>query len=84
METFFTNVCEHAREQLEPYGRQLEYLVYGGTRQTLLDFRKQCHFLSQFDTRTIDILLNIREPKHSGIEEAIQEVWSSRVIEWKE
>jgi peptide subunit release factor 1 (eRF1) len=84
METFFTNVCEHAREQLEPYGRQLEYLIYGGTRQTLLDFRKQCHFLSQFDTRTIDILLNIREPKHSGIEEAVEEAWSSRVIEWKD
>jgi peptide subunit release factor 1 (eRF1) len=84
METFFTNVCEHTREQLEPYSRQLEYLIYGGTRQTLLDFRKQCHFLHQFDTRTIDILLNIREPKHSGIEEAIQEAWSSRVIEWNE
>ena len=84
METFFTNVCEHAREQLEPYSRQLEYLVYGGTRQTLLDFRKQCHFLRQFDTRTLDVLLNIREPKRAGIEEAVQEAWSSRVIEWKE
>jgi hypothetical protein len=84
METFFTNVCEHVREQLEPYSRQLEYLVYGGTRQTLLDFRKQCHFLHQFDTRTLDILLNIREPKRAGIEEAVQEAWSSRIIEWKE
>ena len=84
METFFTRVCGHAREQLEPYARQLEYVIYGGTRETLLDFRKQCHFLHQFDNRTLDLLLNIREPKQSGLQEAIQEAWSSRVIQWNE
>jgi peptide subunit release factor 1 (eRF1) len=84
METFFTRVCGHVREQLEPYARQLEYLLYGGTHETLLDFRKQCHFVQQFDGRTLDILLNIREPKQSGLDEAIQEAWSSRVIQWNE
>jgi peptide subunit release factor 1 (eRF1) len=84
VETFFTRVCGHAREQLEPYMRDLEYLLYGGTRETLLDFRKQCHFLHQFDGRTLGILLNIREPKQSGLEEAIREAWSSRVIRWDE
>jgi peptide subunit release factor 1 (eRF1) len=83
-ETFFTRVCGHAREQMEPYARRLEYLLYGGTRETLLDFRKHCHFLHQFDNRTLDILLNIREPKQSGLQAAIQEAWSSRIIEWKE
>jgi hypothetical protein len=83
-ETFFTRVCGHAREQFEPYARRLEYLIYGGTRETLLDFRKQCHFLHQFDGRTLDILLNIREPKQVGLQEAIQEAWSSRVIQWNE
>jgi len=84
METFFTRVCGHVREQLEPYARQLEYVIYGGVRETLLDFRKQCHFLHQFDNRTLDLLLNIREPKQSGLNEAIQEAWSSRVIQWDE
>lgn len=82
METFFTNVCAHARQQLEPYARQLDYVVYGGTRETILDFRKQCHFLHEFDGRTLDVLLNIREPKQSGLEEGIKEAWSSRVIQW--
>jgi peptide subunit release factor 1 (eRF1) len=84
METFFTRVCGHSREQLEPYARQLEYVIYGGTKETLLEFRKQCHFLHQFDNRTLDLLLNIREPKQSGLQEAIQEAWSSRVIQWDE
>ncbi len=81
-ETFFTRVCTYAREQLEPYARPLDYLVYGGTRETILDFRKQCHFLHQFDGRTLGLLLNIREPNHSGMADAIQDVWSSRVIQW--
>jgi peptide subunit release factor 1 (eRF1) len=84
METFFTRVCGHSREQLEPYARQLEYVVYGGTRETLLEFRKQCHFLQQFDNRTLDLLLDIRKPGQSGIQEAILEAWSSRVIQWNE
>jgi peptide subunit release factor 1 (eRF1) len=84
METFFTRVCEHAREQLEPYSRQIEYILYGGTRETLLDFRKQCHFLHTFDSRTLGRLLNIREPGQAGVGEAIQEAWTSRVIQWNE
>ena len=82
METFFTRVCEHAREQLEPYARKLDYVLYGGTKETILDFRKHCHFLHEFDKVTLDRLLNIREPKKSGLEEGIQEAWSSRVIQW--
>ena len=82
METFFTRVCAHAREQLEPYARDLDFILYGGTRETLLDFRKQCHFMQQFDPKTLDLLLNIREPKKAGLEEGIREAWSSRVIEW--
>ncbi len=84
IETFFTRVCQHAREQLEPYTRKLDYVLYGGTKETILDFRKQCHFLQEFDKRTLDRLLNIREPKQSGLVEGIQEAWSSRVIQWNE
>ncbi len=82
IETFFTRVCAHAREQLEPYARSMNYLFYGGNRETILDFRKQCHFLHQFDNRTLGLILEIKEPKQSGIAEAIQEVWSCRVIQW--
>jgi peptide subunit release factor 1 (eRF1) len=84
METFFTRVCGHAREQLEPFARQLDFVIYGGTRETVLDFRKQCHFLQQFETRTLGLLLDIREPNRAGLQEAIREAWSSRVIQWDE
>jgi len=81
IEMFFTRVCEHSREMLEPYTGMMDYVLYGGTRETIADFRKQCRFLHQLDKKTLERTLNIREPK-SGLEEGIREAWSSQVIQW--
>ena len=83
MEAFFTRVCAHAREELEPHARQLDYLIYGGAKETTLDFRKQCDFLRQFDGRTLNRLINLREPRRSEMPEAVEAAWSSRVMEWQ-
>jgi len=84
MEYFFTRVCGHAREHLEPHLRQLDYIVYGGERHTLLLFRSQCEFTQKLDDRILESRLNIREPKQATLEAAISQVWSSEVIEWQE
>jgi peptide subunit release factor 1 (eRF1) len=82
MEAFFTRVCIHVREQLEPHTRNVNFVLYGGTKETILDFRKQCRFLREFNNRTLDRLLNVRDPRRAGLSEGIQEAWSSRVIRW--
>jgi len=84
IESFFTRVCTHVQERLEPYLQQLDYIIYGGERHTLLSFRKQCHFLEQVDDRVLGTQLNVREPKQATLEAAIIHVWSGEVIEWKE
>lgn len=84
IESFFTRVCTHVQENLEPYVKQLSYVIYGGERHTLLSFRKQCELLHQFDDRTLAKLLNVREPKRATLEDAISQVWSSEVFIWKE
>lgn len=84
IEYFFTRVCGHAREHLEPHLRQLDYIVYGGERHTLLSFRKQCEFTQNFDDRILESRLNVREPRQASLETAISQVWSSEVIEWQE
>jgi len=84
MEMFFERVCGHAREHLEPYVKQMDYVVYGGERKTLQLFRKQCNFLKAFDDRVFPRTLNIRKPRQATLEEAITEVWSSTLIEWGE
>jgi len=84
IEYFFTRVCNHVREHLEPHLQQLDYVIYGGERHTLLSFRKQCHFLHKLDERTLGTLLNVREPRQATLEAAISQVWSSTVIQWQE
>jgi hypothetical protein len=84
IESFFIRVCGHVREQVEPYLSSLDYVRYGGERITINSFRKQCRFVSKLDKYVIEALLLVREPKRATLQEAIEEVWSSRVIEWQE
>ena len=84
IESFFTRVCTHVQENLEPYVKQMSYLIYGGERYTLLSFRKQCEFLQQFEDRILSKQLNIREPKQATLVAAISQVWSSDLFVWEE
>jgi hypothetical protein len=84
MEYLFTRVCNHVREHLEPHLQRLDYVIYGGERHTLLEFRKQCEFLQKFDDRTLAALLNVREPRQATLQAAIGQVWSSEVVVWGE
>ena len=84
IEQFLVRVCAHAREHIEPHARSLDYLVYGGARTTILSLRKRCPFMSQFDDRTLRILLDIPEPRQAVLQKALGTVWSTNVIEWFE
>jgi len=84
IEYFFERVCGHVREHLEPHLGQIDHVIYGGERHTLLSFRKRCRFLEQFDDRTLSSLLNVREPRQATLEAAISQAWSSEVIQWQE
>ncbi|MFO8100602.1 MAG: Vms1/Ankzf1 family peptidyl-tRNA hydrolase [Dehalococcoidia bacterium] len=84
MESYFTRVCAHARNQLEPYETDIDYLVYGSERNTLLKFRRQCSYLKRFDSRTRDSLLDIRHPNRAALKASIENIWSSEVIEFAE
>lgn len=79
---FMTRVCGHVRDQIEPHLQTLDYVTYGGARTTILLLRKQCHFLEQFDGRTLPPLLDIPEPRKAVLETAIDRVWASNLMEW--
>jgi hypothetical protein len=81
---FLERVCGHARQQLEPHVKDIDYLVYGGARTTIQSLKKQCPFLSQFEDRTLQPMLNIPRPRRAVLEEAIIEAWSSTITEWSE
>jgi hypothetical protein len=84
IEAFLIRVCGHIRKHIEPHARSLDYLVYGGAKTTILSLRKRCPLLSQFEERTLRVLLDIPEPRQAVLEKAVVTIWSSDIIEWCE
>ena len=84
IESFLIRVCGHIREQLEPYEKSLDYMVYGGARTTILTAQKYCPWLEKLDKPSLPPLLDIPEPRLPVLQEAVSRIWSSTVYEWNE
>ena len=84
MLSFFKRVCLWAQERMEPHLQQIDFVRYGGEHGTVRSFRQRCRFLQALDDRTLEALLNVREPRQATLEKAIDEAWSSRVLQWQE
>jgi hypothetical protein len=84
IEYFLSRVCRHAQEQLKPQAPVLDYMVYGGAWTTVELLQKQCPFLGRLDKRVLPPLLEIPEPRQAVLATAVNRVWSSSVMEWRE
>ncbi len=80
---FLDRVCLHAREHFESQARLIDYMVYGGPRQTVMQLQKHCSFLGAFQDRVLPIL-DVPDPRREVLEKAVVRLWSSRVTEWQE
>lgn len=79
MRRIYDKTCEATSTQFEPFARQLDYVVLGGERITLNNFRKVCPYLERFQDKVLDRRLNIRDPKRDTLEEVGRLLWQSRV-----
>lgn len=79
---FLDRVCLHAMEQLEPHAQLLDYVVYGGPRQTVLLLQKRCPFLQSFEERVLP-LLDVASLRQRVLETTVGRVWSSCIIDWQ-
>jgi hypothetical protein len=84
IESFLTRVCQRAQEQLEPYEKVLDYVVYGGARTTIQLLYKQCAYIGKLDTPALPPLFDIPEPRQTVLETAVSRVWSITVVELQE
>jgi hypothetical protein len=83
IETFLNRVCGHVQEQLGPYLKTIDYTVYGGAWETIQLLVKYCPILKQFDDRLLPPLLEIPDPRMAVLEEAVTDIWSTKLIEWQ-
>jgi hypothetical protein len=82
IETFLNRVCEHVQETIGPYVKHLDYIVYGGARDTIQLARKYCPMLQKLAAPELPPLLNIPDPRQPVLENAVKRVWSSTVVEF--
>ncbi len=80
MEFFFTRIQQHAREMLEPRLKEIDYIFYGGARDTLLRMWKQCRFFDGLAGKRVDRLLTVREARRSAFDEAIAQAYDCRLF----
>jgi len=83
VQEFLDRVCIHVLEQLEPCAQELDYIVYGGPRHTVLLLQKRCAFLKSFEDRVLP-LLDVPSLRQKVLETAVGRIWSSCIIEWQE
>ena len=80
---FIDRVCLHTRKQLEPHAQQVNYIAYGGPRQTVLLLQKRCPFLQSFEGRVL-ALLDVPSLRQRVLETTVGRIWSSCIIDWQE
>lgn len=76
----FDAACEDARRTLTPYEGEIEHAFLGGTRQTVMAFRKECQYFERFGGRLMARLLPVSSDPRLDVLEAIpREVCSSEL-----
>lgn len=76
----FAKACAEAREKLEPYEAEIEFVFFGGDRHTLQDFRKECTYFERFGDRVMSrVLLVAGDPRRESLDLAPREIWSSQM-----
>ncbi len=76
----FAKACTEAREKLDPYEEEVEHVMFGGDRHTLLDFRKECSYFEKYGTRVIERVLAVPgNPRRESLDDLPREIWSSEM-----
>jgi len=71
--------CEEVTGRFGPLERQLEYILLGGERHTLLEFRKQCRFMQRMEPKILGRVLAVDEPGHAALMRMPREIYKSLV-----
>lgn len=76
----FGKACSEAREKLDEYQDEIEYVLFGGDRHTLIDFRKQCSYFEKYGARVLGRVLAVPgNPRRESLDDLPHEIWSSEV-----
>ena len=81
IQSLYRKVCSIATEKLGAVEHQLDYVVLGGERFTLLGLLKDCPYLQKLSTKILKRMINVPDPGQHALQKVPQQIWSSQVIE---
>jgi hypothetical protein len=74
----FAKACETANEKLTPYESEIEHVLFGGDRRTLLAFRKECSYFERYGDRVLSRVLPAHgDPRLAMLQSIPREIFSS-------
>ena len=76
----FDKTCQVVEDQFDPYVERLDYVLLGGERHTLGGFMKRCSYMKALAPKTVDRVLDVREPGLRTLQACIGAVWETRVL----
>ena len=78
---FLDKVVYQVNEQFLKYFQELNYLVYGGPRQTILQLKKKSPLLLSFENKLLPTI-DVPYIRRSILDTTIKRIWSSYIREW--
>ena len=76
----YDEACQVTRSLFEPRMHEIDCVLTGGERQTLVGFLKRCAFLEKANLPVMRRLLSVDRPNQEALEGIHREVWKSRVL----
>ena len=80
----YDEACQVTRRLFEPRMHEIDCVLTGGERQTLVGFLKRCAFLEKANLLVMSRLLAVDRPNQEALEGIHREIWKSRVLVFEE
>jgi len=80
---FLDRVCLHIKGHFKNSTDSIDYIVYGGPRQTVLLLQKRCPLLQSLEHRVLSSIV-VPTLRQRTLETSVTRIWSSYIIEWQE
>ena len=80
---FYDQVCTHTRNLFEENKRNVEWLLFGGEKDTIKNFQERCKFLATENISVLDRIIEINRPGVKAMGSAIKELHCCVVYELK-
>lgn len=76
---FYDGTCKVLNDLFMPYEREIDHVMLGGEKHTLIGFRKRCQFLAPYSSRINSRILRVHAPNQEALKTIHREVWRSNV-----